>query len=94
MVTDGMSNINEERTLPEARRLKQDGVIIAGLGIGLGNKVLTFELLIYSVFIYVYRNIVIFFDIICNVIRLIWHAIKELQGQKVILHFFKTVCAF
>lgn len=39
LITDGLSNINHERTLPEARRLKKTGAIITGIAVNLQNRV-------------------------------------------------------
>ena len=38
LVTDGMSNINTERTIPEAKKLHKEGVYIYVVGIGLVNN--------------------------------------------------------
>lgn len=37
LLTDGVSNINADRTIPEARQARNKGVAIVGIGVGLSD---------------------------------------------------------
>lgn len=37
LLTDGVSNVNAERTVPEARLAHNQGIAVVGIGVGLSN---------------------------------------------------------